>query len=247
MPVTITQSCSRVDQLRSNRAGAYMSDTAVATITTEQAWAPIILLMTWVAGSMDAISYLGPGHVFPANMTGNTVLLGIALGEGDLTKIILSLITMCGYIAGVALADLTIEYEMKASNRDRAIAGAVWFEGALLTGFAIAWHFASKPSAVYWLIILAGTAMGIQSAAMKRLKLPSIATTYITGTITSLTLNVVDWFQTARALRSKEQRDQRLGREVRVELQAGVFLTYIAGAMATGLLKIQWPSAVTAS
>lgn len=36
-----------------------------------------------VAAATDALSYLGLGKVFPANMTGNTVLLGIGIAEGD--------------------------------------------------------------------------------------------------------------------------------------------------------------------
>ena len=43
----------------------------------------MLLLLTLVAASVDAISYLGLGHVFTAMMTGNTVLLGLALAQGE--------------------------------------------------------------------------------------------------------------------------------------------------------------------
>ena len=39
--------------------------------------------LAWVGGSLDAVSYLALGHVFTANMTGNTVLLAMALGVGS--------------------------------------------------------------------------------------------------------------------------------------------------------------------
>src|SRR3989454_10880597 len=42
----------------------------------------MVLMLTWAAGSVDAISYLALDHVFTANMTGNTVLLGLAIGQG---------------------------------------------------------------------------------------------------------------------------------------------------------------------
>jgi hypothetical protein len=42
--------------------------------------------LAWVGGSLDAISYLALGHVFTVNMTGNTVLLAMALGAGDLGR-----------------------------------------------------------------------------------------------------------------------------------------------------------------
>ena len=43
----------------------------------------MVLVLTWAAGGVDAISYLGLGHVFTANMTGNAVLLGLAVGQGQ--------------------------------------------------------------------------------------------------------------------------------------------------------------------
>src|SRR5271168_3495869 len=39
-----------------------------------------LLLMTAATGIVDAVSYLGLGHVFTANMTGNVVLMGFRLG-----------------------------------------------------------------------------------------------------------------------------------------------------------------------
>jgi Protein of unknown function (DUF1275) len=40
-----------------------------------------ILLLVGIAGCFDAIGYLGLGHVFTANMTGNTVLLALNIGQ----------------------------------------------------------------------------------------------------------------------------------------------------------------------
>jgi uncharacterized membrane protein YoaK (UPF0700 family) len=41
----------------------------------------LLLVLTWAAGSVDAISFLALGRVFTANMTGNTVLLGLHLAQ----------------------------------------------------------------------------------------------------------------------------------------------------------------------
>jgi uncharacterized membrane protein YoaK (UPF0700 family) len=41
-----------------------------------------LVLLSMAAGGADAAGYLGLGKVFTANMTGNIVLLGIALSEG---------------------------------------------------------------------------------------------------------------------------------------------------------------------
>ena len=39
----------------------------------------LLMVMTAITGFVDAVSYLGLGHVFTANMTGNIVLLGFAI------------------------------------------------------------------------------------------------------------------------------------------------------------------------
>ena len=39
----------------------------------------MLLVLTVTTGLIDAVSYLGLGHVFTANMTGNIVLLGFGL------------------------------------------------------------------------------------------------------------------------------------------------------------------------
>ena len=55
----------------------------VGTLTQDVRHGPLPLLLivlTVVTGLVDAVSYLKLGHVFVANMTGNVVLLGLAVG-----------------------------------------------------------------------------------------------------------------------------------------------------------------------
>src|SRR5579862_4031154 len=40
----------------------------------------VLLVMTAATGIVDAVSYLGLGHIFTANMTGNIVMMGFSLG-----------------------------------------------------------------------------------------------------------------------------------------------------------------------
>lgn len=44
---------------------------------------PAMVLMTFIAGLVDALSYLALGHVFVANVTGNIVFLGFALAHAQ--------------------------------------------------------------------------------------------------------------------------------------------------------------------
>jgi uncharacterized membrane protein YoaK (UPF0700 family) len=47
-----------------------------------------LLLLVGLAGYFDAISYLGLGHVFTANMTGNIVLLALNIGQGNQSAVL---------------------------------------------------------------------------------------------------------------------------------------------------------------
>src|SRR6185312_10253731 len=61
-----------------------------------------LLLLTVVSACMDAISYLGLGRVFPANMTGNTVLLGIGMATGDAGAAARSATALGAFVLGAA-------------------------------------------------------------------------------------------------------------------------------------------------
>lgn len=60
----------------------------------------MLLILTWAAGCVDAISYLGLDRVFTAMMTGNTVLLGLALGQGEIQAALPSILALTGIAAG---------------------------------------------------------------------------------------------------------------------------------------------------
>src|SRR5438477_2984417 len=64
----------------------------------------VLILLTFVTGLVDAVTYLGFGHVFAANMTGNVIVLGFALaGAGDISATG-SVVSLGGFIAGAAVS-----------------------------------------------------------------------------------------------------------------------------------------------
>lgn len=221
------------------------------TARVTERWAAQILLFTWAAGSMDALGYLGLDHVFTANMTGNTVLLGLAAGRGELPAALRSIAALAGFVMGLALGAAVIQRQKPASNVRRAILGAVIVECGVVAAFTGLWHVpfrGTSPSAVQVLIVLAAAAMGIQSAIVRRLNLPGIATTYITGTITSCVSGLTSRLGRARALSGSTKVAGRAGiRDHRLQLQAGVFLTYATAAVVSGVLQKRLPSLVAYS
>jgi uncharacterized membrane protein YoaK (UPF0700 family) len=60
----------------------------------------LVLLLAFTAGCVDAISYLDLGNIFTANMTGNTVLLGLSLVQAQWLAAGRSAVALAAYLAG---------------------------------------------------------------------------------------------------------------------------------------------------
>jgi uncharacterized membrane protein YoaK (UPF0700 family) len=211
----------------------------------------MFLVLAFSAGSVDAISYLGLGHVFTAMMTGNVVLLGLALAQGEVLAALRSIIALVGFGIGVFAGAIIVERESQPVEWPAAVTGAFVFETVILALFA-AISFLSegtRSGVVYLLIILLAFAMGIQSAAVRRLGVPGIATTYITGTLTSLMFDLLGWLRLVAAqlpvAKSSEKRSVgRIPWDQRVGLLAGVITLYCLGAFAGGILQVHSSSAL---
>lgn len=197
----------------------------------------LLLMLAVAAGSADGWSYFGLGHAFVANMTGNTVLLGIAVFlHGDLLHPCLSLVC---YIAGAALAAFLTRNVREGDGWPRAVSRTMALESVLLVASATAWALvgrnAPQPGSIPSLNVLLGCvalAIGIQSGAMLQLSIPGIVTTYITGTWTTLMSGLVRF-----TIREKHwPRGQRIKYEERMMMQAGVLCAYFFAAVVTGLL-----------
>jgi uncharacterized membrane protein YoaK (UPF0700 family) len=180
----------------------------------------LLALLAAAAGCVDALSYLRLGNVFIANMTGNAVLLGIATGQQLAARALHSVMALVGFalgvLAGAALAGRRAESEGGAWPAGVTLALGV--ELLMLVGVAVGWLLSGKDPAggpEDALVVLAGLAMGLQSAAVRQLRVEGVATTYVTGTLTALLAGLVD-------------RGAARGGLLR---QGGVLLTLVAGAV----------------
>lgn len=209
----------------------------------------MLLALTFSAGSVDALSYLGLGHVFTAMMTGNIVLLGLALAQGELLAALRSIVALLGFAFGVFVGAVIVERESEPAEWPAAVTGALAFETILLGIFAgISWLIGTRSGVIYVLIILLAVAMGVQSAAVRRLGVPGIATTYITGTLTSLMVDLLGWLrsisaQLPAAKSSEKGSAGRIPWDQRVGLLAAVLSLYCFGALAGGILQVHSSSA----
>ncbi|HTY53754.1 MAG TPA: YoaK family protein [Candidatus Binataceae bacterium] len=148
----------------------------------------LLVVLAITSGAADAWSYVGLGHAFVANMTGNTVLLGISVFNPE-HDFLHPLIALACYATGVACGSFLTRRVRPGHIWSRSTSKVLLVEFLMLAGAELAWlAVGGTPSALLRCVILACVAIGIglQSGALLPLKLPGIITTYITGTWTTL-------------------------------------------------------------
>jgi uncharacterized membrane protein YoaK (UPF0700 family) len=195
-----------------------------------------ILLLTLVAGSADALGYLNLGKVFTSNMTGNVVLMGIALSEGRGTDTGRSLFAFLAFIVGNCLgAWISTRVDQKEIS-SASLTGVIGMEAVILMAYAFLSALLPPERQLeiaYPLIALLGLSMGLQSAAVYRMGTPGVTTTAITGTLTTLLTGLMKMITLLPAT-SPENR----GKPSSFGLQSLVILTYCGGAAVSGLLRL---------
>jgi uncharacterized membrane protein YoaK (UPF0700 family) len=149
----------------------------------------LLLGLTLVAGAVDAVSYLGLGRVFTANMTGNLVLLGLAIGQGQALEALRSVVAFLGFAAGAGLGGWIVGGGIGGEHWPSRVTVVLGVEFGLLAGFLAGWVVAGpEPSNLVLEVLtaLSAAAMGVQSAAGRRLAVAGVSTTYVTGTLVTL-------------------------------------------------------------
>jgi len=209
----------------------------------------LILLLTWTSGCLDALSFLGLGGVFVANMTGNTVLFGLAIAQGNWLEVLRLLIAMLGFSLGVLGGTLLVErnYEQNRGRWMPQVLLALVIETSLLLVFALGWPLVNARRTIHpvadVLLALCALAMGQQSAIVVSMGVPGVSTTYITGTITTLMASLGRrlFVDTRRPRAVASSIDAQIGR-LRPLRMAAVWLTYIVAAVSGGLtaLHLAW-------
>jgi uncharacterized membrane protein YoaK (UPF0700 family) len=150
-----------------------------------------------VAGYADVASYLGLGHVFAANMTGNTVLLGIALVGWVSGRNLLPGAPLRPGLALVAFAlgALVAAVALRAVRWRTGYRLGLVLEAGLLAAVAAGWTAdGARPTPWLASTLLAGlaVAMGVQSAVANRVGVSGVPTTVVTSSIIVALIRVVN-------------------------------------------------------
>jgi uncharacterized membrane protein YoaK (UPF0700 family) len=152
----------------------------------------VLTVITVVSGLIDGVSYLGLGHVFTANMTGNVAVLGFAAAGAPGFSVSRVLTSLGAFVAGAA-AGGRIAVRMGTGSRRFWTRVGLGSE-ALLVGTAavIAFVAPGDSATTHPLIALTAFAMGLRNAVVRKLKVAYFSTTTVlTMTLTGLVADPV--------------------------------------------------------
>lgn len=181
-----------------------------------------LALLSFAAGTMDAIAFLALGGIFTSAMSGNTIVLGTALGQGKLATASRTLVAFAGYVCGAAGAALPLRAP------GRGICRVLGLELLLLAALAVWWACGSTkdPFDAYGFIILSALAMGLQGGVGRAMHVAGVPTIVITSTLTAIIESVAE-----RALAR-----QRPLASITARQQIVAVLAYLFGAVTGGVM-----------
>jgi uncharacterized membrane protein YoaK (UPF0700 family) len=165
------------------------SETGTQTDTQKTRGLPLVaalMALTAVSGLIDAVTYLGVGRIFTANMTGNVVVLGFAAAGAPGFSVPHAATSLGTYLVGAVTGGRIAVWMGDGSRRTWArVTLAV--EAALMgAASVVAFTSPGHTHTAYALIVLTALAMGLRNSTVRKLGVPDLTTTVLTMTLTGL-------------------------------------------------------------
>jgi uncharacterized membrane protein YoaK (UPF0700 family) len=180
-----------------------------------------IVLATVTTGVVNAVTFLFLGKVFSSVITGNLVLLGVSVTTHSSSEALHAGVGLAGYAAGVVVgAPLAARGNDHGTIWPRSITTTLAGELCVLAAFCVGWELSDgrpRGGVQLVLLVLVTAAMGMQSAAIRRLG--QMSSTFLTSTLTGLVAAV-----------TTGTRPDAIGRSL------GALAAMVVGALAGGLL-----------
>lgn len=212
------------------------------------------LTLTSIGGFVDAVGYIALFQVFTANMSGNSVHVGIYIGKLNFAELLRPACAIVAYVMALLLTRIAL----MAGARQGIHRVATWtlgLEALLLVLFAQATpamklgQVVNLHSAVYFsLVALLAFAMGVQTATLTHVGALTVYTTFVTGTLTKFTeslTRVLFWsYDQAKQAGTSMSDVVRLSpkqKDVReTAFLAATWMCYVVGAAIGTLSKRRW-------
>jgi uncharacterized membrane protein YoaK (UPF0700 family) len=167
-----------------------MGDQVTKTSSSpEPVLTPVLLALTGVTGLIDAVSFLALQRVFAARMTGNVLFLAFALAGAEGMSVARSGTALVSFlIGGVIGGRIVVGTDGTRYRWASAAFGAEAFLLAMAALVAIGQRgeVSNDPTRLYALIVLTCVAMGIRNALVRKLGVPDLPTTVLTGTAAAM-------------------------------------------------------------
>jgi uncharacterized membrane protein YoaK (UPF0700 family) len=148
----------------------------------------LLIVLTATTGLVDAVSVLGLGRVFTANMTGNVAFLGFALAGAPEFSAVRSVAALAAFLLGATIGG-RMGVRLGGSQRSWITISLVVESSLFLLAALCAALVGAQISSLGWqvaLIMLTAAAMGLRNATIRRLAVPDMTTTVLTLTPTGL-------------------------------------------------------------
>jgi oxalate decarboxylase len=199
----------------------------------------VSMLLTWAAGFVDAVGFLALGHIYTANMSGNSIAVGIQTFNRNWPEALIRFWPVAAYVAGLLFCRVLLEFG--ARRRIRRIATVTLALEILLLAlvcFGRAHAVATTLPAAVSIGFLA-VAMGIQNGTLTHFSFVTVHTGFVTGTLVKLAEELaryIGWVWDATGGRHARLRDvmrlsthqESFGRSV---LLAVLWIAYVLGAL----------------
>jgi uncharacterized membrane protein YoaK (UPF0700 family) len=160
---------------------------AATRLSTDRLHLTLMLILTFSTGVIDAVGYLGLDRVFTGNMTGNVVLLGMAVAGGDGLPVLRPALALVFFMVGALLAGRLLRKAPEGWSGLTSIAFGAVAVGTTAIAVVVGLVDVAADETL-GSVITSGlaTVMGIQAATAKRLKVAEVTTVVVTSTITGL-------------------------------------------------------------
>ena len=212
----------------------------------------VALSLTVVGGFVDAVGYIALFEVFTSNMSGNSVHVGMYLGQRNWMELLRPLCAIMSYVVGMAVTRIAVGIAGRVGLR-RIASFTFAAEAVLLALFAHATprmhlgQIVDQQSAAYFsLVALLAFAMGVQTATLTHIGPLTVYTTFVTGTLTKLTesfTRVLFWLYDQRRMMGPSRVSARVWHQPDVQeaaMLASTWMCYVVGAAMGTVLKMKW-------
>jgi uncharacterized membrane protein YoaK (UPF0700 family) len=156
-------------------------------LTTERLHLILMLALTFSTGVVDAVGYLGLDRVFTGNMTGNVVVLGMALAGGASLPVLRPALALLGFMLGAAATGRLLRPDGPGWGRRTSgafLAVAVGLAALAVVAVVVPGADAGPAGTVVTSVL--AVLMGAQAATARRLKVADVTTVVVTSTIVAL-------------------------------------------------------------